>query len=184
MPEFTLLPHPDFPSCRVSAVTVDVLATEEDILLSYVVIGDEALVVPAHIGWQRADDLWKTTCFELFLRPTQGSEYFEFNFSPTGQWAAYGFESYRAGRRDLPALAAPFLEIPYLTDHRAGVRYPLTVDLELDDVPSGPLIANVTAVIEETGGIKSYWALKHANGPPDFHNPDCFIATLPAPGRA
>jgi hypothetical protein len=39
----------------------------------------------------------------------------------------------------------------------------------------------LTAVIEETDGTKSFWALAHAPGPPDFHNPDCFIATLPAP---
>ena len=39
----------------------------------------------------------------------------------------------------------------------------------------------LTAVIEAKDGTKSYWALAHAPGPPDFHNPDCFIATLPAP---
>ena len=38
---------------------------------------------------------------------------------------------------------------------------------------------NLTAVIEEEGGHKSYWALAHASGPPDFHNRDCFIAHLP-----
>ena len=39
----------------------------------------------------------------------------------------------------------------------------------------------LSAVIEEIDGTKSYWALAHAPGPPDFHNRDCFIATLPAP---
>ena len=38
---------------------------------------------------------------------------------------------------------------------------------------------NLTAVIEEAGGVKSYWALAHPDGPPDFHNRDCFIAHLP-----
>ena len=38
-----------------------------------------------------------------------------------------------------------------------------------------------SAVIEETGGTKSYWALTHPPGKPDFHHPTCFTATLPAP---
>ena len=39
----------------------------------------------------------------------------------------------------------------------------------------------LSAVIEETDGAKSYWALAHPPGPPDFHHPDCFALTLPAP---
>ena len=37
----------------------------------------------------------------------------------------------------------------------------------------------VSAVIEEVDGTKSYWALAHAPGPPDFHNPACFAHHLP-----
>ena len=37
----------------------------------------------------------------------------------------------------------------------------------------------LTAVIEETGGAKSYWALKHAPGKPDFHHADGFVLELP-----
>lgn len=43
---------------------------------------------------------------------------------------------------------------------------------------------NLTAVIEANDGTKSYWALAHPAGPPDFHNPDCFVARVPAPDRA
>jgi len=34
--------------------------------------------------------------------------------------------------------------------------------------------AGLTAVIEETGGVKSYWALAHASREPDFHDPATF----------
>ncbi len=48
-----------------------------------------------------------------------------------------------------------------------------------------PSRLGLSAVIEETDGTKSYWALAHpAEGPPDFHHPDCFALTLPAPGGA
>ena len=37
----------------------------------------------------------------------------------------------------------------------------------------------LSAVLEERDGTKSYWALAHPSGKPDFHHPDCFIARLP-----
>ena len=46
------------------------------------------------------------------------------------------------------------------------------------DLQAGSSI-NLTAVIEEEGGHKSFWALAHPDGPPDFHNRDCFVAHLP-----
>ena len=39
----------------------------------------------------------------------------------------------------------------------------------------------LSVVIEDTDGTKSYWALAHPPGAPDFHHPTCFAATLPAP---
>jgi hypothetical protein len=38
----------------------------------------------------------------------------------------------------------------------------------------------LSAVLEETDGTKSYWALTHPNPEkPDFHHPGCFVARLP-----
>jgi hypothetical protein len=41
----------------------------------------------------------------------------------------------------------------------------------------------ISAVIEELDGTKSYWALTHPPGKPDFHHPTCFAATLPPPSN-
>ena len=46
----------------------------------------------------RAPELWKTTCFEAFLRAKGEEAYREWNFAPTGNWAAYDFKRYRKGR--------------------------------------------------------------------------------------
>ena len=51
----------------------------------------------------------------------------------------------------------------------------------LPDLPPAALKLGLSAVIEEIDGTKSYWALAHAPGPPDFHHPDCFALQLPAP---
>ena len=47
------------------------------------------------------------------------------------------------------------------------------------DVSVGSMMG-LSAVIEEQGGVKSYWALVHPHDRPDFHAPACFAATLPA----
>ena len=38
----------------------------------------------------------------------------------------------------------------------------------------------LSAVLEDRRGRKSYWALAHASDTPDFHDPACFTAMLPA----
>ena len=54
-------------------------------------------VIPEAPEPGRKNDLWQTTCFEAFLRPSGGEAYREWNFAPSGQWAAYDFSAYRQG---------------------------------------------------------------------------------------
>ncbi|TZG25242.1 DOMON-like domain-containing protein [Sphingomonas montanisoli] len=140
-------------------------------LLTYRVIGAR----PMRPEWavaERADGLWQTTCFEAFIRPGDGHSYFEFNFSPSTRWAAYAFDRYREGMRNLALPVEPFIE---RTDD--GVE----VDLDLSVIPYLPCVMSVSAIIEEKDGTKSYWALAHPPGKPDFHDPACFVLELPAP---
>ena len=55
--------------------------------------------------------------------------------------------------------------------------YELLVRVEL---PVGACQLGVSAVIEETNGRKSYWALAHPPGKADFHHDDGFVLQLPA----
>ena len=62
-----------------------------------------SLILPAYVAnGPRADGLWQTTCFELFVRHPDQRGYFEFNFSPSTQWAAYRFSGYREGMAEWP----------------------------------------------------------------------------------
>ena len=47
-----------------------------------------------------------------------------------------------------------------------GLELAVTLDLPDD----GPWRLGLSAVIEETAGRKSYWALAHPGGRPDFHH--------------
>jgi hypothetical protein len=130
-----------------------------------------ALVLPEARQPARTDELWRTTCFELFLRGPEEEAYLEFNLSPSGEWAAYAFDGYRQGMTDLD-ITPPSVELATAD----GVSR-LTVFVTTPR--PGPWLASLTAVIEEAGGTKSYWALAHASDKPDFHHPDSFVLELP-----
>jgi hypothetical protein len=141
--------------------------------LHYRVFATGALAIPPPGPVERREGLWEATCFELFVRPLSGDAYLEFNFSPSRAWAAYEFQSYRKGRRDLP-LAPPTIE-------RWGdvTGYSLEAELDLIVPWAFPCRVGLSAVVEEADGTKSYWALAHPLGKPDFHHPDCFALELP-----
>ena len=171
----SLIPHPDTPSRAVTAVEVELIASPDDLLISYFLIGSEDLVIPERKPAARRDGLWETTCFEAFLKAEGAEAYFEFNFSPSTEWAAYRFERYRDGMSKLLQPVDPFVE-------RAAEPSDPLVEVALDraDLPDGPMRLGLSAVIEERYGRKSYWALAHSPGKPDFHHPDCFQLELPA----
>ena len=105
-----------------------------------------------------------------------GPAYCEFNLSPSEQWAAYDFSSVREGMADRPLPLAP------TCTWRSGSAFAIfDAAIPLASLPSVPARAGLTAVLEEEGGHKSYWALGHAREKPDFHDPSCFTATLAPP---
>ena len=169
-----LVCHPDTPAKSVQALNVSLTPDAGGgLLLRWRVDGCADLVVPDYAGSGRAEDLWTTTCFELFVRGPDGA-YAEFNFSPSHRWAAYRFDSYRAGMGQLDMPDSPQI------DHQAGERF-FVLTARVSEIHAGDAQAGLSAVIEERGGVKSYWALAHAPGAPDFHDPACFNAQVPAP---
>lgn len=127
--------------------------------------------------WSRRDGLWQSTCFEIFVKPRGSAEYLEYNFASTCEWAGYEFDDYRAGMRESVSSS-----IAKASWQMRAERVKFTVVLAL---PPGygerHLDIALAAITEETDGTKSYWALAHPPGKPDFHHPACFAATLPAP---
>ena len=171
-----------------------------------------ALRLPAATAAQRTDGLWHHTCFELFLLDPADGSYLEFNFSPSGEWAAYQFDGYRSGMRELDVTAPLILTSDPTQIHLAWSAHLRKLGLDeqvaaklAEPLPS--LAANIqhywlsarfehpglwrgitcraglSAVIEEADGTKSYWALAHPPGKPDFHRAEGFALELPPAGR-
>ncbi len=173
-----LLCHPDNPVDAVESIEVAVSLSETGLFWAryHVEIPEGSLVVAAPRAAERTHGLWNGTCFEAFLRVPGQNEYVEFNFSPSSQWAAYQFTDYREGSIDLPIQSPPTIGLDTSASHFA-----LEAELQLKpDWLAGPIEVSLTTIIEETGGRKSYWALNHAAGEPDFHQGDCFTLTLEA----
>ena len=121
----------------------------------------------------RADELWRTTCFEAFLRPAGEKSYREWNFAPSGNWAAYDFTAYREGMNRAEVDSPPYIRMEdnftWWTRRRA--RSPLT-----------PTRMAARAVRHPRGNRRHQILLgarSSAGDKPDFHAPDCFAARLP-----
>ena len=171
--------HPHSHSAAVRHIEVEVARSQAGgVLLRYVVSGRIGDVVwPAVRAPVRTDELWRHTCFEAFIRPATGEAYYEFNFSPSTQWATYRFDSYRQGGR-----AAGEIDSPRITVERTPEFFTLQTAPQWD--ASSELgratvwRIGLSAVLEERGGHKSYWALAHPPGKPDFHHADGFTLEL------
>jgi hypothetical protein len=164
--------------CNIQWVGSDVLKLE------YVVVGRiSSLLIPNILMQTRRDELWKHTCFELFAGFDGYPMYVEYNFSPSTEWSGYRFDDYRSGMSPDVNLAAPHIYLDF--DVQAGIgRFALTAWLDMSGLVKERLKRiGISAVIEEKDSTKSYWALAHPPGPPDFHHPDCFTLQLKAPER-
>jgi len=141
------------------------------------------LRVPTPHAPAPADALWKTTCCELFLGAVGQAGYREFNFSPSGQWAAYDFADTR--QRDAAPCDCP---PPALSFDRDADLMKLSATLPEAAIPPRWRKADVTlriavaAILEAEGGHLGYWALAHPPGKPDFHHHAGFVLSLGALG--
>ncbi len=166
--------HPDTRCDAVTAIGVDVARPRTGALvLSYEAIGNiDGLHLPLVTAPTRTDELWRHTCFEVFIRPAVAATYFEFNFAPSTQWAAYRFDDYRSSMHTAE-IGAPRVEIK-----SSPGFFTLRAALELESFPLDPWRLGLSAVIEESSGRLSYWALAHPSGKPDFHHADCFACEI------
>lgn len=175
---FTLVRHPDSPDVGIRAVDGR-LAWRSDGALTvwYEMTGDlDRVRVPAPTAPARRDGLWRRTCFELFIGSDRDDTYREFNFSPSGEWAAYAFRDYRE-RVPFDGIAAPHIRTQVQDD-----RFEQVVTLPGEAlpalVPGDRWCVGLSAVLESVDGWVAYWALAHAPGNPDFHHRAAFALRL------
>src|ERR1700680_616682 len=125
--------HPDSLCFAVTHIEVEIMRPcAGSLVLSYLVTGSIGDVrIPPAVAAARTDELWRHTCFEAFVRTSPGPGYYEFNFAPSTQWAAYRFDSYRSGIRAATEISAPRIEV-----RSSRTCYRLQASLEMDQMSS------------------------------------------------
>lgn len=169
MNTFRLQPHTTTPCTFIDALEVVLERLSDDTVeCRYEVRGDLArLAIPDTSDTPaRTHGLWQQTCFEAFLTSPGARDYREFNFSPSGDWAAYRFLGYRDGMTDLP-LDRP----PRISREQAARRFVLHARFEA----AGITRLALSAVLKDCDGNTYYWALQHPEGKPDFHHEAGFV---------
>lgn len=180
-----LLCHPTSICPGVESIDVRIsLAANGGLSLAYRLRGRlDQLAIPSPLPSGSADALWEHTCFEAFVGVAGRPAYREFNFSPSGQWAAYAFSGYRQREEGAVPVPAPEISVRRFSDR-----------LELDAVlgpallppaapgttPGATLQLGLSSVVEAADGGRSYWALAHPAARPDFHHRDAFALNLAA----
>ena len=182
MPQFHLIPFPtNYPDSEQSSsidLNIDgqIERNQSTITIHYEVSGDLSKVLwPTFIAhYQRKDGLWKHTCFELFILPANNSEYYEYNFSPSGNWNAYIFDDYRKGQQDLPL---DKIEIELEREGEDKIILNSSIPL-IDAVQPATFKVGISAVIEDQQHQHHYYALSHIGERPDFHIHESFTLAL------
>jgi hypothetical protein len=174
-----LIHHPETADAAIKELYIGVKALYQngDLTLRYELNGDlDNLLIPNAQLPSEADELWKRTCFEAFIAVEEEDAYHEFNFSPSGLWAAYAFDDYRVKKAWRAKKA--------LTIHctRTDKQLIMSTVISNSNLPDNPLNKSyrlaLTAVLETKNGELSYWALCHPSGKPDFHHRSGFTLSF------
>jgi len=178
-----LLCHPATPAPVVRTIEAQVSwQSDGSLRIAFCLWGDMArILVPPLQSPERTDSLWEHTCFEAFVGLPGEDTYREFNFSPSGQWAAYAFSDYRQRVEGFTLGNAP-----HITTQRFAGRLELQAILAPETLPhaASGLEVGLSAVIEAADtvdGSHSYWALRHPLVRPDFHHRAAFVLSLTQP---
>lgn len=174
---FSLVPFPD---TNIPDIAIDgeILRQKNVLTLHYTLTKniEDIFLPPPSLNRTRKDDLWKTTCFELFLAIKDLPEYWEINLSPSGDWNIYHMDTYRRiGFREETLIQRLQFET-----HKSMSSFLLNAAVDLNSIIRVEQIleVGVTAVIQTKIGSETYWALTHPSPKADFHQRESFVLAL------
>ncbi len=164
-------------ACRDFRISAALQVSDNHLRLSYHVDGPiDQLVIPTLAeAPQFRDELWKTTCFEVFLQKAGQQSYEEWNFSPSHDWAHYSFESYRVPLSPRPKDKRPRPMELCKEENRLELKVEIPLEAAAAVATSSLWTYGLTAVLHTKKNERHYWALTHAGPKPDFHDARSFL---------
>jgi len=177
-----LICHPSRPAAGIDAVTVGLTpASTGQMEFRFRIAAPVGILQVPPPGTDvevPVDGLWQHTCCEVFLARMGQPAYREFNFSPSGHWAAYAFSATR--QRDVSA-EGDLRRRPEIQVNHGPDGFDMRVTLLPQHFPSGDqaLCVGLSAVLEAASDAScSYWALRHPTAVPDFHHRGAFALCI------
>ena len=141
-------------------VTTDINVNANNLRLRYSIAVTQRLVWPEFNALERKDELWKSTCLELFLSSPNDPSYLEINLSPCGAWNSYSFSSYREGMKREPDAE--------LVEFEVGSPGVITASFIITRLADPVLFGPATILADKNGSLR-YFSTKHGETP-DFHD--------------
>jgi hypothetical protein len=120
---------------------------------------------------QKQDELWKNTCFELFIHaPNRDFDYIEFNYAYHGGWNVYFFSAYRE------RCEVRFNSVPNIKSATQPQGLKIRVQQPLEGINlKAPIKIGLSCVLKINDNIE-YWAVRHNLDKPDFHLHDLYFS--------
>lgn len=144
--------------------------TEQKIRISFVVKGAlDEYVFPSTSTPKRANELWKATCFELFLANENEEAYYELNFSSSLAWNFYALDAYRGKVEEIELFSMPKIEV-----FEAKNSFKILFELRVKNLEKFELY-NVASILLNQEHERTFWTLKHLKTKPDFHDREAFL---------
>ena len=125
----------------------------------------------------RTDKLWENTCFEVFVARPQDQNYWEYNISPSHNWAVFHFTEYRSAKSDELSVDKIMIKSHSVSPN----QYQIHSNLPLPEALHGKnLQIGVSTILRDRQNSIYYYALAHLRQNPDFHDRNCFTLLLNA----
>lgn len=119
---------------------------------------------------KRANELWRATCFELFLANSKTKIYYEINISPTLHWNIYRLETYRAEPKELIVSSEAIIKI-----REDEQSYEINFELECKELDLAEFDQyNLAVILLNNQNEREFWTIRPMGKSPDFHDRDGF----------
>jgi len=122
---------------------------------------------PQHHGSQiRAENLEKSTCFEIFIQQLEHANYVNVQLTPSGLWNAYRFDQYQ-----YPKQVPPRHELRLTIEQLLIERHRISFVLNLAQLyPRRSLLKiGLSAILAHRHDLHSDWGLQHSGAFADPH---------------
>ncbi|RUM68464.1 MAG: hypothetical protein DSZ07_06640 [Sulfurovum sp.] len=127
----------------------------------------------------REDNLWKESCFELFIAHSNKPSYYELNISPSTNWNFYSFSNYKREMNEEKNISEPFIDSSKMQE-----AYKLSFEFEFyEEFIEKELIFNLAVILLDTKGIRHFYSIHQREERVDFHDKEYWNLNQPTSSK-